>query len=206
MISMKLDVRGLDDVKKRLARIPDALQSGVMSQAINKTAQKARAEINRAIYQEYAVKQDEVRNAIDLRTANRSDLTATISVFGSKSRRGRSANMIRFLAIAQMAGMAVKTRGAKVTRKQMKSVANQLGFQILRAGGIKKISGAFVGNKGRTVFIRQDKSRLPIEPVQVIGFGQMFNSKKINRRVMDKLRADFGDEIDRAIKKALGGY
>lgn len=206
MIGMKLDVRGLDDVKKRLGRISSSLQPGVLSQAINKTAQKARAEITRAIYQEYAVKQDEVRNSIDLRTANKTDLTATISVFGSKSRRGRSANMIRFLALAQMAGMAVKTRGAKVTRKQMNAVGKQLGFQILRAGGIKKIDGAFIGNKGRTVFIRQDKSRLPIEPVQVIGFSQMFNSKKINRRVMDKVRADFSDEIDRAIKKALGGY
>lgn len=203
MIGVKLDVRGLYDVKNRLSRISDSLQSGVVNQAINKTAQKARAEINRAIYQEYAVRQDEVRNAIDLRKANKTDLTATINIFGSKSRRGRSANMIRFLAIAQLAGMAVKTRGAKVTRKQARAIGNQLGFKIRRAGGIKKIDGAFIGNKGRTVFIREDKSRLPIQPVQVIGFSQMFNSRKINLRVMDKVRADFSDEIDRAIKLAL---
>lgn len=201
---IKIDVRGLDKVKANLARIPKELQGKAMSAAINKTAQKARAEINRAIPQEYAVKAAEVRNSIELRSARAGDLQAVISIFGSQSKRGRSANMIRFLAVAQAAGMAVKTRGAVgVKKKDMAALKQQLGFLIRRGGGLKKIEGAFIGNKGRTVFIREGKGRLPIKPVQVIGFSQMFTSRRINDRVMAKVRTDFGVEVERAIRSIL---
>ena len=99
-IGLKVDIRGIAEVQRRIGRLPGELQGKAMSAAINKTAQKARAEINRAITQEYAVKADEVRNAISLRSASGSNLQAVIDIFGSKSRRGRSANMIRFLAVA----------------------------------------------------------------------------------------------------------
>lgn len=201
---IKIDVRGLDGVQKRLAQLPKELQGKAMSAAINKTAQKARAEVNRAITQEYVVKADEVRNAVELRGAKSSDLKAVISIFGSKSKRGRSANMIRFIAVAQAAGMAFKTRGAVgVKKKDVAALKQQLGFLVRRGGGLKKIEGAFIGNKGRTVFIREGKGRLPIKPVQVIGFSQMFNARRINERVMAKIRNDFGVEMQRAIKSVL---
>ena len=79
----------------------------------------------------------------------------------------------------------------------------QLGFQIKRGGGLKQIPGAFVGNKGRTIFRRTGKSRLPIEPVQVIGVAQMFNSKTINQRVMAKIEAEFGVELRRAVESVI---
>lgn len=201
---IKIEVKGIDAVRKRLQSLPKELQDKAIRPAINKTAEKARAEINRAIPEVYAVKAAEVRQAVDLRRASSGNLKAVIEVFGSKSKRGRSANLIHFLAAVQAAGRAVKARGAKATKRDLAALEQQIGFLIKRAGGLKKIDGAFVGNKGRTIFRRVGNSRLPIEPLQVIGFSQMFSSRKINRRVMDKVRAELPVELDRAIKMVLG--
>lgn len=51
--------------------------------------------------------------------------------------------------------------------------------------------------------MREGKGRLPIKPVQVIGFSQMFNSKRISSRVMQKINDDLPIEVDRAIKMLM---
>jgi hypothetical protein len=202
VITVKIE--GIAGVQERLRRIADDMRGPVMQAAINKTADKAQAEINRAIRDEYAVKPDEVRNAITIRKAQKGNLEAIVRVFGSKNKRGRSLNMIHFLAAAQAAGVAVKTRGAKgVKKKDLAALGKQLGFAIKKGGGLKQIEGAFVGNKGRTIFQRTGNGRLPIKPVQVIGFGQMFASRKIHDRVLAKINADLPVEIDRAIKMII---
>lgn len=132
---------------------------------------------------------------MSLRQARGEDLQAVIDVFGSARRKGRSLNLVHFLAAIN----AMKTRGSKAKAGEIKKLEQQLGFLIKRGGGLKGINGAFLGNKGRTVFERVGKGRLPIKPVQVIGYSQMFNSRKINRRVMSKVRAELPIEIDRAI-------
>lgn len=201
MITVKIE--GLQDVQRKLAGMQRDMQAKVLQPAINKVADKARAEINRAIPQEFNVKASEVRNAIDVRKARTGKLEAVITVFGSTSKRGRSLNMIHFLAAVQAAGQAIKVRGAKGKRSELKALQQQLGFLIKKGGGLKKIQGAFVGNKGRTIFVREGRDRLPIKPLQVIGFSQMFNTKRINRRVMDKINQELPIEVDRAIKMLL---
>lgn len=206
-MKINVDIKGLASVQKTLRQLPKEIQEKALVPAINKTAAKAQAEINRAITQEYAVKAGEVRNSMELRKANKDRLEAAISIFGSASKRGRSANMVRFLQIMQANGIAFKTRsqgkGASVTRKDLKNIGKQLGFIIKRGGGVKTIEGAFLANKGRTVFIREGKARLPIKPVQVIGFSQMFSSKRISQRVKDKIESDMSVELERAIKMVL---
>lgn len=201
---IKINVTGLDAIQKKLDGLSRGMQPKVIGPAINKVAEKARAEINRAIPQEFNVKATEVRNAIDLRRANSGRLEAVISVFGSKTRRGRSMNMIHFLAAIQAIGKAIKTRGGKGKKSELAALQKQLGFLIKKGGGLKKIEGAFVGNKGRTIFMREGKARLPIKPVQVIGIAQMFRSKRIEGRVMKKIQDELPIEVDRAIKRLLG--
>ena len=196
----KIDVRGFDEVKRMLDKLPGELRDKAIGPAINKVADKARAEINRAIPQEFAVKASEVRNAIEIRKARKDKLEAVISIFGSSRKLGRSLNMIHFLSAVQATGQAFKVRGKKLTKADRAAIQNQLGFLIKKGGGIKKIEGAFIGNKGRTVFMREGKGRLPIKPVQVIGFSQMFNSKRISSRVMQKINDELPVEVDRAIK------
>ena len=184
-----------------LRKIGGDIARKVVQPAINKVADKARAEINRAIPEEYAVKASEVRNAVSIRKARAGELRAVISVFGSTRKRGRSMNMIHFLAAIQAAGAARKTRGSRATKVELNTIATQLGFRIRRDGGLKKIEGAFLGNKGRTIFRRTGNARLPIEPLQVIGFSQMFSSRKISQRVIDKIVSEMPIEIDRALAR-----
>lgn len=200
MIGLKIDVRGLDEVKRTLAGLQRDMRDKVLQPALNKVAEKARTEINRGITAEYAVKAAEVRNAIDLRRARSGDLQAVITVFGSSSKRGRSMNLIRFLGAVR----GVAARGTRAKKADLAALDRELGFLIRRAGGMKKIKGAFIGNKGRTIFRRVGKERLPIEPLQVIGFAQMFRSKKIERRVIERVEAELPIEIQRVIKKILG--
>ncbi|MBK8399984.1 MAG: phage tail protein [Propionivibrio sp.] len=200
---IKVELQGIDAVRKSLSRLAVDIRGKAMSAAINKTADKARAEINRAIPEIYSVKTGEVRSAIDISKASSAKPRAEITVFGSPARKGRSLNLVHFLAAVQADGQAHKTRGAKANKKALAALGNQLGFLIKKGSGLKKISGAFVGNKGRTVFMRIGKARLPIKPVQVIGFGQMFNSRRINNRVLDKINRDLPIEVDRAVKLLL---
>lgn len=199
MISVK--ITGTDWLRK----IGADIERKVVQPAINKVADKARAEINRAIPEEYAVKASEVRNAVSVRKARSGELRAVISVFGSTRKRGRSMNMIHFLAAIQAAGAARKTRGSRATKAELNTIATQLGFRIRRDGGLKRIDGAFLGNNGRTIFRRTGKSRLPIAPLQVIGFSQMFSSRKISQRVIDKIVAEMPVEIDRAMSRLTKG-
>ena len=201
MISVRL--QGIAEVQARLSTLSSGMQAKVIGPAINKVAEKARAEIARAIPETYAVKPAEVRSSIRLSKARSGSLQATIEVFGSARKVGRSLNLIHFLAAAQIAGKAVKVRGARANKKQLAALQNQLGFLIKRGGGLKTIPGAFVGNKGRTIFIRTGKARLPIEPVQVIGFSQMFASNRIRDRILAKIKADLVIEVDRSLSRLM---
>ncbi|PWB40137.1 MAG: hypothetical protein C3F19_11620 [Rhodocyclales bacterium] len=198
---IKFNVKVDDSATRRaLKNLQDNLQDKVLRQAINKVAEKARAEINRAIPEEFAVKASEVRNAINLRKARSGNLEAVIEIFGSARKRGRSLNLIHFLAAVR--GLAV--RGKRAKKKDLAALDQQIGFLIKKAGGLKHIEGAFIGNKGRTVFRRTGKGRLPIEPVQVIGFSQMFTSRRISKRVMAKINTEMPVEIGRALNLLMG--
>ncbi len=211
-----LQIRGIEEVQSKLNELSGTMQAKVIGPAINKVAEKARTEVARAIPEAYAVKAGEVRNSITLRKAGAGNLQATVQIFGSTRRIGRSMNLIHFLAAVQIAGKAMRTRGAKVNKKSLDALHDQIGFLIKRAGGIKKIAGAFIGNDGRTVFRRiagtvmESRKRYAgtkhaeqIEPLQVIGFSQMFRSRKIIDRVLEKIKADLLVEVDRSLARAM---
>ena len=215
-MKISVEVRNMDKVQDALNTIQKGLREKAIGPALNRAAEKARAELARAIPEEYAVRAAEVRNAVSLRKARSGDIEATITVFGSTSRRGRSMNLIHFLAAVQQAGKAMKTRGAKASKADLSALNRQLGFLIKRGGGLKKIEGAFVGNQGRTIFRRiggtmPSRSRYAgtkhaeqIEPLQVIGFSQMFSSRKISTRIMTKIESDLLIEINRSIARLMG--
>jgi hypothetical protein len=199
---LKIKIEG-DFGKKMLDQLQRDLHPKVLQPAINKVAAKAMAEINRAIPAEYAVKASEVRNAVSLRRAHAGRLEAVIDIFGSAKKRGRSLNLIHFLAAVQAAGKAHGVRGKRLKKSDLAALDGQLGFIIKKMGGVKKIERAFIGNNGRTIFTRTGDARLPIKPLQVIGFSQMFASRKISKRVTDKINAEMPVEIERALKMLM---
>jgi len=194
-MQINVSLAGIDAVQKKLASLSAAQASGAISMAINKTTAKAKAEINRAITQRYQIARAEVANSVAINAASKSKPRAVITLFGSAKKRGRSLNLIHFTER--------KVTLAQGRKRAKDGTQNQLRFNIVRGQGGKMIPGSFVGNKGRTIFRRTGDKRLPIEPVQVVGIGQMFNFRSIHTRVLAKINQDLATEMDRAIAQKL---
>lgn len=201
-MKLSLQITGLDQIKKQLSSLSGAQLNSALSMAINKTAAKGKTEIDRAVRERYDLRRDEVSNSVTLSGASSAKLEATISIFGSAKKRGRSLNVIHFAE--------KKVTIAEHRRRNKAGTANQLRFKFLKQGGLKTIAadptlknGPFIGNKGRTVFRRTGKDRLSIEPVQVIGVSGMFSYDPIKKRVLRKMQEEFNTEFNRAVRTKL---
>lgn len=207
-MQIKIDLKGLADVQAKLARLSGKQIASVMTAAVNKTAAKGQTEVTRAITERYNIKAADVRNSVSLRPASASQgqqVEATIQIFGSAKKQGRSLNMIHF--------MERKVTLAQGRKRRKDGTLNQLRFNVIKGAGLKTITGdaslkngAFIGNKGRTVFQRIGKACLPIRPVQVVGVSQMFMFGPIRERVIDRINSEFKTELNRAIKGKIEGY
>jgi hypothetical protein len=180
------------DIAKRLAGLQQDVANKALASAINKAAALAKTQMQREITSEFAVKAAYVRERLRVTRANANGkFGISASLIGGDGRR-RSANVIRF--IERFVTLAQQ-------RKRVKAgTGNQLRFKIKRAGGLKIIRGAFIGNKGRTVFIRTTDKRLPIKAVSTIDVASMFNTKRINRKVVAMINARLPDLIDNDIR------
>lgn len=186
------------EVQRRLDRLSAALETKVIPAALNKVAAKAKTEMTRAITSEFNIRADEVRARLRVIKAKRmvKDWFAVLDPFAS-TRRGRSLNLIRFLE--------KKVTLAEGRRRKKAGTEDQLRFQVKRVGGKKIIAGAFIGNNGRTVFIRETDARLPIKALSTIDVPQMFNTRRIQSRVEARIRKELPIEFERAIKAATQG-
>lgn len=161
---MRVDVRhNFGDVAKRLGQLADDVRDKALARTLNKVAQSAAAYAATRMADEFNVTKREARSKIRIYLASRKAGEHYLEsvIFVESAKRGRGLNLIRFVKGA-------RSRGGRGRR--------QLKFQIKRNGSAKAIPGAFIGNDGRTVFIRQGKSRLPIEALTTIDFAQMFNA------------------------------
>jgi hypothetical protein len=207
---IRVEVKGIDGVRGSLRRLQSDLRDKALAMAINKTAAKAQTEITRAVTEEFAISRDEVRNSMYLRpatTKRQYEVEAVIQIFGSAKRKGRSLNVSHFLekSITLAEARRRNKRGALYAQGKGGRLFPILGFKFKRGGGVKHIDGAFIGNKGRTVFVRVGKGRLPIKPVQMIGVSQMFTTEKIKQRVLDRIRRELVVEVQRAVAYLLQG-
>lgn len=209
-MSIVVNVKGVDAFRQRLNGLSKQLQARAMSAALNKTAAKGKTEVNRAVREDFLISAADVRNSIDLSPARGSEdgITAKINIFGSAKKKGRSLNTVHFLerAISMAAARKRMKKGTLFAKGRGGRLLPVLGFKFKRGGGVKNIEGTFIGNKGRTIFVRTGDKRLPIKPVQMIGVSQMFNTKRIQSRVLAKIESELGVEIDRAVAMTLGRY
>lgn len=194
-LSIKTDFK---DVQRSLDRLSLDLQKRVVPAALNKVAAKAKTEMKQQITSEYNLKSAEVNERLRVIKAGRSlnQWLAVLDPFSSR-KRGRSLNMIHFLEN--------KTTLAEAKRRKAGGTVNQLHFKIKRVGGKKLVEGAFIGNKGRTVFVRTSGDRLPIKALSTIDVPQMFNTKRIQSKVLARIEKEIQVEFDRAIAAALSG-
>ena len=198
---MKLSIEhNFPDVSKQLARLQEGVAKKAMASALNKTIAQARTSMSREIREEFNLNTQEVNSSLVVRRASAGRTAYTLeATLEPKSSRGRSLNLIRFVeksvSFAQARkrikageGGTYKLRGGGVVQKTL-----QLRFKIKKKGAPVLVKGAFIANDGRTVFIREGKGRLPIRAVQTIDVAQMFNTKRINAKVVAMIKSKFGE-------------
>lgn len=108
----------------------------VINTTINKIATTVRKEAVKTISKETGFKAKDLRDKMFLKRSRPATLTAVIDASGKFS------NLIRFKARQTRRGVS-----AAPWRRR------------------KVFGSAFIGNKGRTVFVRTTKSRLPVRPL-----------------------------------------
>lgn len=206
-MQLNIDVRGIKDIQSALQSMRTELVDKAMVAALNKVGPKARTEMTRAITEEYNIQRSEVVSRLSLKGASAGNLRVVLDPFASGT-KGRSMNLIHFLE--KKVSMSEARRRARNGMLSAKGANGQivpiLYFKIKRNEPAKPIPGTFIGNRGRTVFIRIGKSRLPIEAVSTIGVPQMFNSKVISQRVLDRINNELPIEFDRAIAYIIEKY
>lgn len=192
-LTIKADFK---DLQKRLKSIPENIQKKVIPAALNKVVAKANTEMVRGITSEFNIKASEVRENLRVTKARSVGGNWVASLDPNvKARRGRGFNLIRFAE--------KKVSLAEGRRRKKAGTQNDLRFQIKKGSSGKVIKGAFLGNNGRTVFARIGKERLPIKALTTIDVPQMFNTKRISKRVIDRINAEMIIEFDRAINLQL---
>ena len=189
---MKFSIQtNFPDVQRALDRLSADVGNKATASALNKTVAQAKTAMSREIRAEFNVSAGKVAESLVVSKAIGSGARFSLSAsLESKTRRGRSINLAAFDA-----------------RQTSKGVS----FKIKKNGPRKLIPGAFLINEGRTVMIRvpdkQMKSRgkyalnkhsQAIKALQTIDVAQMFNTKRINAKVLrfveDKFPTIFANE------------
>lgn len=182
-----MDIRIKTDFGGAFAAL-DQLQADIRERAgvsaVNKTLAKGRTRMAREISREFNVTYGFVVERLNIAKAKFVGGKAVIAgaLDGSNGRK-RSANLIAFVER--------KTTLAQAKKRAKAGTLDQLHFQIKRKGGRVTIPGAFIANQGRTVFMREGKARLPIKALTTIGIPQMFNTRRLNKIVVDLMREEF---------------
>jgi hypothetical protein len=169
--------------------------------ALNKAAAQSRTQMQRAITSTYNLSAGFVKERLSVRRAFRNGALAfSADLLGSD--RKRSMNLIHF-AQSRLSGKE-KAAWRKQASEGRKFTRPPIPFIIKRGGGRVYVKGAFVGNDGRTVFMREGKSRLPIKAAQTIGVKGMFRSRKNTGEVTSWLRANLPRIFESELRYYMG--
>ncbi len=180
------------DVQREFERVRQEIRDKAMASAINKTIDQVRTLASREITSTYNVTSAYAKERLRVRraTARAGQLRLEATLVGGDGKR-RAANVIAFVERSTTLAQARKRRKA--------GTLDQLYVKIKRGGPAKPVKGAFIGNRGRTVFERVGKARLPIKPVQTIDIGQMMMSRKVNGALNAFARAKFPELFRREV-------
>lgn len=187
---MQLSIKtNFPDIQKQLDGLQGDIASKAIVRALNRTIEQGQTEMGRAIGEEFNLARAKIREKLEIRKAKSGFKGGQLKLFATllsrdPSGRRKAINLINFAAKETRKGLTVK-----IKRQGGRVVAARRGF---------------IGNQGRTAFMRtgEPKRRMkkghsagkmkePIRALQTIDVPQMFNTKRINRRVVEKLKAIF---------------
>jgi hypothetical protein len=159
------------DVARQLQGLHKDIAGKATASALNKTVAQAKTAMSKEIRGEFNLQASKVNQALRIKRASaRGGLISLEAVLEATSKRGRSLNLASF---------------------QPRQTAKGVSFKVKRAGKRSTIPGSFLINNGKTVMIRVGKPRLPIKALQTIDVAQMFNTKRINARVVAAIKTKF---------------
>lgn len=160
----------IDEVTKHLTAIQKQVIPQASSTALNKTTRTVSKEIKRDVAKDTGLKQKEVAERMSLVKANKHTQAAYIKM------SGRYFNLIHFKARQIKKGVKAKAWGKS-----------------------KLYRGAFIANKGRTVFARMGKKRLPIRgvagPNPAVELNERMKNPNFNKRVVARFDKVFSQEL-----------
>ena len=184
------------EVAAALRKVSAEVGDKAAARTLNATVAQAKTAMGREIRQEFNLQAGYVRDRLRITRARLSrgtlSLSATLYAM-DKGKQKRGMNLINFKAEQTAAGVSVK---------------------IKKAGSRKVRKGAFIGNKGRTVFERipgtKMKSRSAanahgnkLRAVTTIDVQQMFNTRRINGTVIRAIEERFPQIFERELAYAL---
>jgi hypothetical protein len=173
------------EVAKKLEALREDIGAKAAARAVNATVAQARTAMSKEIRSEFNISPAKVREKLFIKRATFKG--GVLGVEGALESRAvgdkrRAINLINFSAKKDVRGVSVR---------------------IKKGNGRKTVRGTFIGNKGRTVFERVGKERLPIRPKQTIGVPQMFNTRRINAAVVAAMKMRFPAIFERELAYAL---
>lgn len=189
------------EIAAQLDRLGRDIGDKAVVRALNTTIVQGKTQMARQISSEFRVSVGTAKERLKVyRASNRGGVmrfSATLEA--TRKGKGRSMNLIAFVTKGKVSKASSKRSGRT-------DLTGQLQFQIKRGGGKKAIKGAFIGNAGRTVFIRTGTDRLPIKALSTIDIGQMFNTRRVNKVVRQVMLDKFPANFQRESRSVLQGY
>jgi len=196
---MKIDIRTtFPQMAQALRQLEDDLASKVLARTLNRVVEQAKTQMGREIRNEYNLSAAKVAEKLRIKRATfkggQFALSAELFSSNPNNKRG-SINLVNFSARETKTGLT---------------------FKIKKAGGRGKIAAGFIGNQGRTAFIRTGEAKRvmrrgysvgkvkePIKPLRTIDVPQMFNATRINAKVVAAINQRFPVVFERELRFAL---
>lgn len=182
---MKLTIsHNFIEVQRQLDQLHKDVAAKATASALNKTVAQAKTAMSREIRAEFVLPAAQVNTLLSITRARAAshqfNLQASLQ---AKRERRPGLNLIRFSASPTPKGVS---------------------FKIKRNGPRKTWPGAFIANQGRTVFVRtgEPKRRMtkgvsagqmrePIRALTTLDVASMFNTKRINAKVIAMIETKF---------------
>lgn len=177
-LTIDTDFKG---VQQALASLQADVSRKAAASALNRTVDIGKTAMSREIREEFNLTKAKVDQKLRIRRAT------------------FKAGNLRLEAVLSSSDPSGKRRAINIINFGAREVRAGLSYKIKRKGARQVKPQAFIGNQGRTAFYRSTGKRLPIKPLQTIDVPQMFNTRRINAKVVALIRRRFPDIAQREI-------
>lgn len=174
---VEIDIK-LEGIDKVVATLNPNIYKKSLNKTLNEIGRKVKTQSTKAVRAKYNIKAKTIKDNMQVKRSRYNDLSFALHI--ESGRR----NIIHF--------------GARQVKKGV-------GVRVKKTSGRKVMKGAFIGNKGRTVFKRVKDSRLPIKAIKTLSIPQMFNKetlKEVDKEASSSFNKRFKHNFEFYISKA----